>query len=715
MKRLLGSLVVLLFAVHPIARADATAASEDMARTAAFIAAFQNPDGGFAGKPGGASSLGSTSSAIRALKYAGGSIPDVLACIKYVRSCFDPKQGGFAATPGGKAEVNTTASGLMAVSELLIATDEMIEEATDFFSKNAKSFEEVRIAAAGMEAVKKPSPTFPAWITQVEEMRNRDGTFGTGASRAFDTGGSVALLLRMGVKLDQEKKDAALAAMRAGQRPEGGWSRGEGPSTLDATYRIMRAFFMLKEKPDLERLRDFVARCRQSDGGYATQPGATADIGGTYFATIVLRWARQLEGAPALVETAGFVPLFNGKDLNGWEGDTSLWSTRDGRLVGRSPGLKHNEFLATEKSYGDFILKQTFRLLDGAGNSGVQFRSVRIPGHEMSGYQADIGNGYWGSLYDESRRNRTLKAGSERALETLHKSDWNEYVVRAMGPKLRLTLNGVTSVDYEETDKEIARSGKIAVQIHGGGPMEIQFKDVLIQPLPTPDEPTSSPEFEKPGFHLRTLKTGQGERKYTVFVPNGYDGRKAFPVALFLHGSGERGDDGITPAQIGLGAAIHGHPEDFPMIAVFPQARQSWRPESDDTAAALAALDDVQSAYKADRNRVILTGLSMGGSGSWRLAAAHPERFAAVVPICGRGETGEVEKIKGLPVWFVVGDADSAQTVLNGRAMVEALRAAGGQANLTEYRGVGHNSWDRAYNYLRLIDWMLAQARREGK
>jgi predicted peptidase len=245
--------------------------------------------------------------------------------------------------------------------------------------------------------------------------------------------------------------------------------------------------------------------------------------------------------------------------------------------------------------------------------------------------------------------------------------------------------------------------------------MEVQFKDLLIQPLPTPDEPTSSSDLEKPGFHLRTLKTGPGERKYTVFVPNGYDGRKAFPVGLFLHGSGERGEDGITSAQVGLGAAIHGHPEDYPMIVVFPQARQSWRPESDDTAAALAALDDVQATYKTDRNRVILTGLSMGGSGSWRLAAAHPERFAAVVPICGRGETGEVEKIKGLPVWFVVGDADAAQTVLNGRAMVEALRAAGAQASLTEYRGVGHNSWDRAYNNPRLIDWMLAQARHEGK
>jgi hypothetical protein len=192
-----------------------------------------------------------------------------------------------------------------------------------------------------METVNRPLPDFPSWIAQVEDMRKPDRAFGEGASRAFDTGGAVALLLRMGEELDRDEKEAALAAMRAGQRPDGGWAKGDGPSTLDATYRIMRAFFMLKERPDLEKLRGFIARCRQADGGYATQPGGTADIGGTYFATVVLRWTRLLEGAPALVETAGFFPLFNGKDLTGWEGDTMLWSARDGRLVGHSPGMTH--------------------------------------------------------------------------------------------------------------------------------------------------------------------------------------------------------------------------------------------------------------------------------------------------------------------------------------------------------------------------------------
>jgi predicted peptidase len=215
------------------------------------------------------------------------------------------------------------------------------------------------------------------------------------------------------------------------------------------------------------------------------------------------------------------------------------------------------------------------------------------------------------------------------------------------------------------------------------------------------------------GSHpLRTVKTDQGERKYTVYVPVGYDGKKPFPIALFLHGSGERGDDGTLGSMVGLGAAIYGHPEDYPMIAVFPQARESWRVESDDAKAALTALDDVLSTYKTDRDRVILTGLSMGGSGSWSLAAAHSERFAAVVPICGRGRTDTASTLKALPVWSLVGDADREETVLGTRAMIKALSAAGGSARLTEYRGLGHNSWDRAYNDPNLIDWMLAQKAR---
>src|SRR5262249_14892363 len=161
--------------------------------------------------------------------------------------------------------------------------------------------------------------------------------------------------------------------------------------------------------------------CRQSDGSYAVAPGGKGNLGATYFAAIILRWLRLLDGSAPVLEAGAFAPLCNGTDLEGWEGNTSLWSARDGVLVGKSPGLDHNEFLATRQGYRDFILSVRFKLENGQGNSGIQFRSVRIPGTEMSGYQADIGENYWGCLYDESRRNRVLARASSAALEALKK------------------------------------------------------------------------------------------------------------------------------------------------------------------------------------------------------------------------------------------------------------------------------------------------------
>lgn len=675
----------------------------ELAQTAKLTASLQNPDGGFGSKAGAPSTLPATSSAIRILKNTGGSITDVLACIKYVRSCFDPKSGGFATTPGGKTDVPTTASGLMAVSELKIASDEIAHGGVDYLSDHAKTFEEVRIAVAGLEAISERSSEFGKWSEEILKTQKDDGTFGEGDARPRDTGGKAVALLRMGVKLD--KKDQIVAFLKSAQKEDGGWSKGAGGSELETTYRIMRFFYMTREKPDLDRVASLVARCRHSDGSYGTNP-EDAGSGGTYFATIVMRWVRILSGQPALTETAGFQPLFNGKDLDGWDGKESLWSAKDGVLVGRSEGLKNNEFLATRDSWANFVLKLNFRMNGSeSSNSGVQFRSVRIPGHEMSGYQADIGQNFWGCLYDESRRNKVLMQASPEALKAINRDGWNHYVIDAKGAHIRLSLNGIQSVDYREEDPAIARDGRAAVQLHAGGPLTMEFKDIYIQALPDPkadDEAT-------PGFHLRTLKSGGDDRKYTVYLPRGYDGTKAFPVVLFLHGSGERGTDGVVQSQVGLGPAILKNPDGFPAIAVFPQARSTWRAGSEDGRAALAILDEVLATFKADRERVVLTGLSMGGAGAWSIGAAHPERFAAVIPICGRGRTAFADSLKKVPVWAFCGDADRDRTVINGREMVEAVRAAGGKARLTEYRDVGHNSWDRAYNDPELVDWMLAR------
>ena len=181
----------------------------------------------------------------------------------------------------------------------------------------------------------------------------------------------------------------------------------------------------------------------------------------------------------------GFVPLFNGKDLTGWEGNTKLWVVEDGMLIGRSPGIRHNDFLATTRTFGDFILRFQVRLVGGKGNSGVQFRSRRVPNStEVSGYQADIGGSWWGVLYDEARRRRPLARPARETLKkALKPAGWNDYEVIAIGNKITLKINGVTMVEYEEQDPNIPRSGIIATQIHAGGPMEVQFRNIRIKEI----------------------------------------------------------------------------------------------------------------------------------------------------------------------------------------------------------------------------------------
>lgn len=183
-------------------------------------------------------------------------------------------------------------------------------------------------------------------------------------------------------------------------------------------------------------------------------------------------------------------PLFDGKTFAGWEGDTAkTWRIEDGALVGGSTEttVPRNEFLCTTKTYGDFELILKFQLTGdpAKANAGVQFRTKRIPNHhEVIGYQADIGQNYWGALYDESRRKKVLVAPSDEVRKKAVKSDdWNEYRIRAEGPRIQLWLNGVPTVDYTEPDAGIERTGVIALQVHGGAKAKVRYKDIAITDL----------------------------------------------------------------------------------------------------------------------------------------------------------------------------------------------------------------------------------------
>lgn len=193
-------------------------------------------------------------------------------------------------------------------------------------------------------------------------------------------------------------------------------------------------------------------------------------------------------GGSAAVEPT---PLFDGKTLAGWEGDTKkTWRIEDGAIVGGSleTTVPRNEFLCTTKSFGDFELAVKFKLLgDRKGaNAGVQFRSKRIPNHhEVIGYQADVGQSYWGALYDESRRKRVLVQPDKELIDKIVKhDDWNDYKIRCEGPRIRLWLNGELTVDYTEKDEKIERTGIIGLQIHGGAKATAYYKDIMIEELP---------------------------------------------------------------------------------------------------------------------------------------------------------------------------------------------------------------------------------------
>jgi hypothetical protein len=184
-------------------------------------------------------------------------------------------------------------------------------------------------------------------------------------------------------------------------------------------------------------------------------------------------------------------PLFDGRSFTSWEGDTTrTWRIDHGALVGGSltGTVPHNAFLCATREFKNFDLRLKVKLAGtGFVNGGIQFRSQRVkdPAYEMTGYQADMGEGYWASLYDESRRNRTLAHPHAVQLARIVKrDDWNDYVIRCEDSHIQLWFNGVLTVDYTEDDKSIPLAGLIGLQIHGGGKAEASYKDITIEELP---------------------------------------------------------------------------------------------------------------------------------------------------------------------------------------------------------------------------------------
>src|SRR3954469_17063577 len=193
--------------------------------------------------------------------------------------------------------------------------------------------------------------------------------------------------------------------------------------------------------------------------------------------------------AAKAADSAKTVSLFDGKTFNGWSGDTNkTFKIMDGAIVGGTlkERIPRNEFLCTTQEYTNFVLTLKFKLVGEGANGGVQIRTKKHRmDNEVSGYQADMGDpGWWGALYDESRRNKVLaQSDMEKVNKVLKRNDWNEYKIRAEGKRIQLFVNGVQTVDYTENDPSIEDHGIIAVQIHAGNPSEAWYKDIKIEEL----------------------------------------------------------------------------------------------------------------------------------------------------------------------------------------------------------------------------------------
>jgi predicted peptidase len=213
------------------------------------------------------------------------------------------------------------------------------------------------------------------------------------------------------------------------------------------------------------------------------------------------------------------------------------------------------------------------------------------------------------------------------------------------------------------------------------------------------------------GFLYRTLKIGDETYAYSVYVPPEYTAENVWPVVLFLHGSGERGTDGLLQTEVGIGTTLRRNHTLIPAIVVMPQCRPLKTWTGDMALMATRCVDDVARDYKLDPQRVYLTGLSLGGAGAFFLGGRLTDTFAAIITVCGFGDTADAAGLAKTPIWIWHGSADRNVPVKQSREMADAIKKAGGEVKFTEIPGGDHFIWDKVYSDPELWKWVFAQRR----
>jgi predicted peptidase len=215
------------------------------------------------------------------------------------------------------------------------------------------------------------------------------------------------------------------------------------------------------------------------------------------------------------------------------------------------------------------------------------------------------------------------------------------------------------------------------------------------------------------GFVLRTVVLDGNEKRFSVFIPQDYTAQKKWPAILFLHGLFEGGTRGTECLGGGLGPVIARDPQHWPFIVIFPQTSGSWRGIEKDRLA-MACLDRAKSELAIDPDRIILAGLSFGGQGVWEIGARHRGTFAALVPVAGNSATDSVPALRDIPIWAFCDSGDVIVPAGNTIEMCRRINAAGGNAQCTQFPGIGHDCWDKAVARSGLVAWMEEQKRQAG-
>ena len=413
-------------------------------------------------------------------------------------------------------------------------------------------------------------------------------------------------------------------------------------------------------------------------------------------------------------DEAGFQSLLNGKDLSGWNvlptpedkrkmlaqraktgGKGPVWTivdkkvlldnktqTDDGRFVAKDgmlvvmapPEKRRIQTLFTQAEFpGDFVLKVEFRASENA-DSGVFIRGKQLQCRDY------------------------LRAGPYKKLKQFNVGGWNQLEIQVKGRLAQCFCNG----EQLEKDFVLPETGPIGVEGDRG---QLEYRNFRIRKMSTMSVPKRQAEMSLP------TKDG-GKIDYLLYLPKGYSANsdQKYPLMLFLHGRGESEGPLARVASWGPPKFV-ARGDQLPFILVSPQCPAETEWESKQMVAKLfQLLDHAEKTWHVDSQRIMLTGLSMGGSGTWRLAAEQPHRFAAIAPVCGVGKPGDSEVLKTMPTWVFHGSEDAAVPIAESVQIVDAIKKAGGESiRFTVLEHVGHNSWSAAYATPELFEWMLKQ------